>query len=115
MAADDQFFTPIHIVDLLAVLKRCIQKKIRGLLNVGGMETINRFDLAKHISHLFHDSRGKLVRIQLDNLPGAKRPKNTSLDCTKLFQTVSSEFTTLKQSIQTLHDQYTNRSCRIGY
>ncbi|MCB1107767.1 MAG: SDR family oxidoreductase [Chlamydiia bacterium] len=100
-AATDQVFCPLHIKDLKAIIQQLIEKRITGLVNVAGKEKISRYEIAIMVCQALGASPKLIQPISLDEL-GAPRPKNTSLCCERLYQTVSIQPQTLKTSIEEL-------------
>lgn len=105
-AATDQIFCPLHIEDLIIILKRLIKNNISGLMNVAGKEKVNRYQIASMVGETLNASTNLIIPISLDAIEGSPRPKNTSLCCEKLYQSVTMEPQTLKFAIQQLAATY---------
>jgi dTDP-4-dehydrorhamnose reductase len=81
----DQFNSPTLNDNLCEMLLKLIENNQIGIFNTTGGERISRFDFAIKISDIFGLNRNLINPITADQLSWkAKRPKDTSLDTTKI-------------------------------
>ncbi|MCP5505467.1 MAG: SDR family oxidoreductase [Chlamydiales bacterium] len=99
LAATDQVFCPMHLDDLLVVLKHLIQMNKTGIYNVAGKEAVSRYDLAKTICQTLEISERLLTPVSIDVFGKDLRPKSTILETTKLFREIDLNFPTLEERI----------------
>ena len=83
------YFNPLYVSHLTEILFNILQTNINyGIYNLGSSSYISKYDFLKLISQNFNFN-DKLITPMLfnnnDNL--AKRPLNTTLNCTKLLRT----------------------------
>ncbi|MCB1052928.1 MAG: SDR family oxidoreductase [Acidobacteria bacterium] len=100
-AAVDQVFNPLHIDDLIIQIKRLIQDPKPGTWHLCGNERIVRFDLAEQIARRL-DQQDCVQAIHLHDLPGVKRPLDTSMTNAKWLHHFPASFQSLDISIDQL-------------
>jgi dTDP-4-dehydrorhamnose reductase len=54
--ADDQFFCPIFIKDVVNLIDICAKKKLTGIYNISGNDKISRFQIANKIKYFLKSS-----------------------------------------------------------
>jgi dTDP-4-dehydrorhamnose reductase len=85
--AADEISTPTLIDDLAEAIASLIKKEKNGVWNIAGKETVCRYNLALKVAHVFNLNKDLIIpstvkELGLENV----RPKNCSLDTTKLSQ-----------------------------
>lgn len=113
-AATDQIFCPLHIKDLIFILKTLVMQKEKGLFNVGTKETLSRYDLALKVARAINVSENNVKPISLDDLGGGPRPKKTALTSDKLYNTVGIDPETIDTSIAALTSCYLSRTATFS-
>ncbi|MCF6158639.1 MAG: NAD(P)-dependent oxidoreductase [wastewater metagenome] len=79
----DEFRTPLSVKSAVHGLFLALGK-MRGILHLGGMERISRYDFGKLLLDVFHFQEAKLIPSkQKDIMMAAPRPPDVSLDNTK--------------------------------
>jgi len=109
-AAIDQEFCPLHVDDLVTITQELIDQNITGLINIGGQETLSRYALALKVCEALNISTTLVKPITLDELKGSTRPKKTTLNCKKLYETITMKTQTLQDSISKLATIYHNKN-----
>ena len=91
--AYDQIFSPIHIDDLFDIIFQLHEINFRGLINVCGNESINRYNFGKKIAREYNIDEKLIEKISIDDLKeNFKRPKNISMNCKKLYSHLDINF-----------------------
>ncbi len=106
-AAFDQVFSPILIDDLITAVLALQEKNASGIFHVCGRDAINRCEVALQIAKLLKIDSELIERISLDSLNESfVRPKNTSMDYSKLANTISFNPKAFKDCIEKFVDKY---------
>lgn len=79
----DIYFSPIHIINLIYVVKIFIKKKITGLHHVSSVK-ISKYDLGIKIAKKLKLNHKLITKNIFDKKKFVKRPKNMSLDSKKI-------------------------------
>ncbi len=84
----DVYFNPLYTKQLASTIKRLIAvKDIRGILNVAAGENISKYDFLLKIAGAFGYPRDQVRKTSIDASGlGAERPKNTTLNISRLKQ-----------------------------
>lgn len=78
----DQWRNPILVDDLANAILVAIEKGIKGLYHIGGPDTVSRYEFALSVCEQFGYQKNLLLPIAMDDCPLiAKRPRNSTLDC----------------------------------
>lgn len=84
-AFDDFYFTPIYVCDLVEALYRLVGAGHRGVFNVCGGERVSKYDFAMKMAAQAILPTSGVRRGSVDDAHlAAPRPKDMSLDCTKV-------------------------------
>lgn len=79
----------LFLDDLVNIIFSIIDKDVYGEFNIGGPETINRFELGNKVQNLLPNLKGNFDRCYSDDLNiVANRPKTVILDNTKIFNEI---------------------------
>lgn len=106
-AAYDQTFCPIWIDDVVHAVLKLQDAKANGIFHVCSDRSITRLTLARLIAQEMGADLSLIQGISLDDLNDPfKRPKNTSMKCSKLLDQFNIPITPIEKAI---HD-YCNRS-----
>lgn len=85
----DQISNPISIYDVCDIVERCINKKITGLYNATGINSINRLQFANIIAKELNLSNIKIHQVNTSELhQNAQRPINNSTISRKLYSKI---------------------------
>lgn len=81
----DEFRTPISVQAAVFGIFLALEK-VRGLLHLGGIERISRYDFGKLLTETFDMCKARLIPCrQKDMVMPAPRPPDVSLDSSKAF------------------------------
>ena len=82
---NDQFNNPVYIPDLLDIIKDSILLDYSGISHFGSEDTLSRYDFSLKICNTFNLNEKLINEIKTSDLNQiARRPLNTSLNCTKI-------------------------------
>jgi len=81
----DQIRTPAYAGDTVEAVCRFVRNRCRGTFNLGGSESISRYDFGLQFARVFGLPIGRLLPVSMAEIPsGAPRPRDCSLDTEKL-------------------------------
>jgi dTDP-4-dehydrorhamnose reductase len=83
---EDHFNTPTLADNLAEMAVEAAKKDLRGLYHASGNERASRYEFAKQIAETFDLNSGLIKPVKMSQLTAwiAKRPKDSSLDTTKI-------------------------------
>lgn len=97
----DVFFTPISIPIFIEGLIKIIDNEITGTFNFAGMERISKLDFGLLVADVYGLDKSFAIPISIDEKCFiAKRPKEMSMDSTKISNHVKVPNTVLEQIIE---------------
>lgn len=110
-AAYDQVFSPTLLADTVNAIL-CLQSKGScGIFNLSSPEVWNRYDLAIKMADYLGANRNLVERISLDQLQESfTRPKNTSMNTTKLSHETGYKFTAIDECLKKISSNYISAS-----
>jgi dTDP-4-dehydrorhamnose reductase len=83
--ATDQFTSPTLTDDLVEIILKLIEKDEKGIFHASGRERISRYEFAMKIAEVFNLDKNLIQPVKMCDLEWkAKRPKDSSLDVTKI-------------------------------
>ncbi len=83
--ADDQYFTLIHVDDLLFFLCSLLSKKCTGIYHLASLPRLSRFNLADKIRQFFGFDHTVLIPVSINSFNFKElRPLDTSLNIEKI-------------------------------
>ncbi len=107
LAADNQYFCPTLIDDLINIIVKIQAKDLKGYLNLCAPETWSRYDMVSLLAQLINQDISLVKKIKLYDLAEMKgRPLNTSMICKRLNQEVEYKFTPFKDSVIKVANNY---------
>ena len=107
MAADNQYFCPTFIDDLIDTIIKIQAKNLKGYINLCAPEIWSRFDMINLLAQSINQDIHLVKKIKLYDITEMKgRPLNTSMICKRLNQEVETKFVPLKDSIIKIADNY---------
>lgn len=103
LTATDQFYNPIFADQLSDYILKLVEKKEQGIWNVACSGKVNRYEFAEMVSDAFGLDKNLIKKVKLQDLVSkfgwqAKRPKDTSLNVSKLGKTF--KLPTVKASLE---------------
>tara|TARA_B100001057_G_scaffold499118_1_gene608603 strand:+ start:2362 stop:3249 length:888 start_codon:yes stop_codon:yes gene_type:complete len=91
--ANDQFFSPLYVMDLKKIIYFFIKHKITGIYNVGGLKRLSRFEILSYIRAKLKKKLRKKIVLNKKKLASFKfydkRPKDVSMNINKLKKTIN--------------------------
>ncbi len=103
----DTIFSGIYTFDLAEILDKAIEKKLKGIYNVGSRNSMSKFDFAINLAELFGHNKSLIVPVSAEDAPlRAKRRKNLSLDIRKIEKSLKIELPTMEQSLKNFSDDF---------
>jgi len=100
-AFSDIFFTPILVNDLADLLKRALQKEIRGTLHLGSRDVCSKLDFAKELCALFGGNEKLISPCNIRDIPLiAPRPSNLSLNTLKASQDLDCAMPSVQEGLR---------------
>ena len=98
--ATDQIFNPLYSKDLTKIIKLFLNKKIKGVFNVGGSEQLSRYKCIEKITNQFdfkNKNRIILLKSKLKNFKFIdKRPLNISMNISKIKKIIKFKLTKIE-------------------
>lgn len=104
--ADDQFFSPIHVMDVCRVLRYVCDISLPGIFHCGGPDSLSRLSyfqlLAERLTRI-GVRVAKLEPISIDTIAlPEKRPKNVTLDSSKLELALGIKMVSAEETVNNL-------------
>jgi dTDP-4-dehydrorhamnose reductase len=88
----DVTFSPLLVNDLAIIILDMIENGSTGLYHIGSSEFCNKFEFACKLADVFNLDKSLIQSISIDDMSLiAKRPKNMSLNTTKIRTTLKRE------------------------
>jgi len=85
----DEFRSPIPAEVTAGATWELVVQKRTGLYHAAGAERLSRFEMGELVASRWPQLKPKIVPGSLKNYPGAPRPPDTSLNCTKVQKLLS--------------------------
>lgn len=96
----DQIFSPIFIGDLINSLELLMEKKLRGVYNLGPPESFNRYDLANMVKKQLKIKTGEIKPVLTKDLNFLDaRPLDTTMNCKKFIRDTGYVFRLMEDCI----------------
>ena len=109
LAAEDQYFNPTFIDDLVQAITNIQEKDLKGYMNVCTPEIWSRFEMYTQLAQITNQDINLIKKIKLYDIPEMKgRPLNTSMVCNRLKQETQSTFISLKDAMKKVASNYKN-------
>ncbi len=109
--ATDQFFSPTHIDDVVAMTMYVQEQKIKGLVNLCHATIYSRQQIASKLADALKISSSLLESVSLHSIPGMEnRPLNTSLICSPSLQKFQSALWTIDEAIEYVASNWNQKS-----
>lgn len=90
IVANDQFFNPLYVKDLIKILNVAIDKNLNGLYHVGGPKRYSRIEILKNVSQQLETQIKisiKIIGKKLNSFnQNEKHPNDTSFNINKLVK-----------------------------
>ena len=100
---EDVFFSPVSIYNLISVILKLHQSDVSGVFNVSSNDRISKLDFGVLLSEYFKLNQNLIIPSSIDNLNHLTvRPKDTSLDNTKVSKYLNYDCGTVSENIKHL-------------
>lgn len=105
---EDVWFTPLSMNCLCRMIEIILEKKIRGLFNLGSHKGMNKADFAFHFAKSLKLPTSNMKRSKISNIKflNAYRPKNMMMDLTKFEQTFNVRLPSLIEEIELVAKEF---------
>jgi dTDP-4-dehydrorhamnose reductase len=92
-AAEDQYFCPTLIQDLVQVIDKVQNSSLKNKINICSDEIWSRYNLILNLAGALNVNKNLVKKIKLYDMAGFKnRPLNTSMTCNKLNSEIKFKF-----------------------
>jgi dTDP-4-dehydrorhamnose reductase len=91
-AFNDVFFNPVYTKQLARIIKEILSKdNLSGILNIASKDFISKYEFIRLIAEVFSFNRNLINPVSVDTINNlsAKRPKNMTLNVSKLESFIS--------------------------
>jgi dTDP-4-dehydrorhamnose reductase len=96
----DQITSPTYALNLAEMMQDIIDKRVKGVLHLSGSSQISRFDQALQIASAYDLDKDLIKPASMGEMKWkARRPKNSSLNVTKAYSTLTKKPMEFKESI----------------
>ncbi|MBU4185646.1 MAG: SDR family oxidoreductase [Proteobacteria bacterium] len=97
----DVFFSPMLVNDLAHIIEKMIGADLRGLFHVGASDKCSKLDFARMICRVFDENSRRVVPSNSDTINfRARRPKDTSLNVTKVTLELENAMPTVVEGLR---------------
>lgn len=101
--ATDQFFSPTHVDDVVAMTLYIQEKDINGVVNLCNSQAYSRYQIALNLLKKLNVSPALLQATQLYTIPGMEnRPLNTSLLCSPVLQDLQASLWSVDRAVEVI-------------
>ena len=83
---EDIYFTPVFLIDLIKIINLLITKNICGTYNIASNNKISKYEFGVKLSKKFNLNHNDLISYKFNKNNFIKRPKNMSLDNSKILK-----------------------------
>lgn len=99
--ATDQFFSPTHVDDVVAMTLYIQEKNAAGVINLCHSQAYSRYQIAQKLAETLQISPSLLKSTPLHAIPGMdNRPLNTSLICSPMLQALQASLWSIDKAVQ---------------
>jgi dTDP-4-dehydrorhamnose reductase len=96
----DQITSPTYALNLVEMLLEIIDNRVNGILHVSGSSQVSRFDQALEIASMYNLNKNLIKPTTINEMGWkAARPKNSSLDSSKAYSTLTKKPMAFKDSL----------------
>ena len=107
LAADNQFFCPTFIDDLINAIIQIQGKNLKGFINLCAPESWSRFDMMTLLAQMTNQDISLVKKIKLYDIKEMQgRPLNTTMTCKRLNREVEAKFISLKDAMVKIVNNY---------
>ncbi|OGT32436.1 MAG: hypothetical protein A3C44_03290 [Gammaproteobacteria bacterium RIFCSPHIGHO2_02_FULL_39_13] len=107
-AADDQYFSPTHVDDVVSMILYAQQKNINGLVNLCNSDSYSRYHIVSSLAKALQIPSSQVKKVSLNKITGMEnRPLNTSLQSSQLFHPLQCQFISIDNAIKQVAQNWT--------
>jgi len=100
---DDVYYTPISVPYLLQFMYAVLEKEFSGIIHIAGSERISKYEFIFKLAKILNlDSSNLKKESYLEKSKTVQRPKDMSLNTTKLSSLISKEIPDAESSIRSI-------------
>ncbi|MBW9220546.1 dTDP-4-dehydrorhamnose reductase [Methanothermococcus sp. SCGC AD-155-N22] len=108
-AVVDQWNTPTYVYELTEGIVKIYEKGIRGLYHFGGGEKVSRYEFTLKVAEVFGYDKELIKPVKSSELRWkAKRPRDTSLNSSKIQKSLNIRLKNLEESLKDLREMMTD-------
>lgn len=86
----DVFFSPILVNDLAEIILQMMEKRLSGIYHVAASESCSKFEFARQVAGIFGFNMDLIQPVSVnDSMLHAPRPKNTTLNTSKISKVLN--------------------------
>lgn len=105
----DVIFSPLFVNDLAKLILDMIENNLTGIYHAGSSDSCSKYEFLRLVANEFSLDGDLVNPISIDEVRLiAKRPKNTSLDSTKLQNMLGCKLPTIKEGVKRMVTKYGN-------
>jgi len=106
----DQFTSPTYVPNLSKMLIEIVKRQILGVIHTAGASRISRYELAILVAEKLHLDKELLKPTPISKMTwNAQRPKDSSLDVSKVTEILNEKPQTIQYSLDLLIDEILNK------
>jgi dTDP-4-dehydrorhamnose reductase len=99
----DQITSPTYAFNLAEMMLEIIDEKVKGIMHLSGSSQISRFKQALEIASVYGLNKDLIKPVSINDMNWkARRPKNSSLNITKAYNTLSKKPMGFKEGLSQL-------------
>jgi dTDP-4-dehydrorhamnose reductase len=103
---EDQISTPTYAPDIAEACLRVYRRGLTGLYHATGPQSINRYEFTKLLAEVYGFDVELVKPISTEEFgQEAPRPENSSLDSSRLYESISYEFETPREAFSEMRDR----------
>jgi dTDP-4-dehydrorhamnose reductase len=104
---DDNFISPIYIMDVINTLDCLLTRKQYGTFNLGGHETATRYEFSKRLAEFFMYDLSLIERKSISEFKFIEqRPLYSSLSSSKTIEATGIELTLMEDCFKAMKENY---------
>jgi len=103
---EDHYNTPTLADNLAEITIEAIQKNLQGLYHASGSQRISRYEFAQQIAKAFNLNQNLIKPVKMSQLTAwiAKRPKDSSLNTSKIQKQLKTELLNVSQGLNKMKE-----------
>ena len=108
----DQWITPTLNTNLAAMTLEIAERRLSGVYHVSGATRLSRYEYAEHVAKVFELDSNLIVPVKSTEMHWtAKRPRDSSLDTSKVRKTLRNKPLTINDALKQLKQELAPSLC----